>query len=338
VLRRLGGMLLLDGQYARAAEYEEEVLGLATARGDAESRLGAANLLGQAQGALGRYREAIAGLLPIADGADAEVARTVLAGSVPVHAATCASLGWLYAAIGQFDLARRYADRGVESVEAFSHPAAQVNVGSNRALVDIYQGRFDAAIPALEKTVREAEIHGLSTQLPAASSFLGSALAGAGRAVEGLPHLARGVKGNEQIGSRFYLARRYMEWAEALLLTGELQDAHRAADTALSLARATGERGTEAETLRVLGAIAAAGSPPDLEMGATCCQQGLTLASELGMLPLVAHCHLALGKLYRGNDDRTQAEEHLATATTMYREMDMNFYLAQAKALLRARA
>jgi hypothetical protein len=56
------------------------------------------------------------------------------------------------------------------------------------------------------------------------------------------------------------------------------------------------------------------------------------------MLPLVAHCHLALGKLYRGNDDRTQAEEHLATATTMYREMDMNFYLAQAEALLRARA
>jgi hypothetical protein len=181
--------------------------------------------------------------------------------------------------------------------------------------------------------VREAEVHGLSTQLPAASSFLGSALVGAGRAVEALPHLARGVKGNEQIGSRYYLARRYMEWADGLLLAGELRDAHRAADTALTLARATGERGTEAETLRVLSAISAAGSPPDPGMGAAYCQQALTLASELGMRPLVAHCHLGLANLCRGTGDRAKAHEHLSTATAMYGEMDMGFWLAQAEAV-----
>jgi hypothetical protein len=54
------------------------------------------------------------------------------------------------------------------------------------------------------------------------------------------------------------------------------------------------------------------------------------LAEELGMRPLVAHCHLGLGKLSRRVGKDEQAHEHLTTATTMYREMDMRFYLEQA--------
>ena len=49
------------------------------------------------------------------------------------------------------------------------------------------------------------------------------------------------------------------------------------------------------------------------------------------MRPLVAHCHLGLGKLYRRTGDRQEAQEHLAAATTMYREMDMRFWLEQAE-------
>jgi hypothetical protein len=60
-----------------------------------------------------------------------------------------------------------------------------------------------------------------------------------------------------------------------------------------------------------------------------------TLADELGMRTLVAHCHLGLGKLYRRTGKRKQAQEHLTTPTTMYREMDMRFWLEQAEAELR---
>ena len=51
------------------------------------------------------------------------------------------------------------------------------------------------------------------------------------------------------------------------------------------------------------------------------------------MRPLVAHCHLGLGKLYRRTGKREQAQEHLTTATTMYREMDMRFWLEQVEAV-----
>ena len=53
------------------------------------------------------------------------------------------------------------------------------------------------------------------------------------------------------------------------------------------------------------------------------------------MRPLVAHCHLGLGKLHRRAGKRREAQKHLNTATAMYREMDMGFWLEQAEAELR---
>jgi hypothetical protein len=42
------------------------------------------------------------------------------------------------------------------------------------------------------------------------------------------------------------------------------------------------------------------------------------------------HCHLGLDKLYRRAGTRERAQEHIATATTMYREIGMQFWLEQA--------
>ena len=53
------------------------------------------------------------------------------------------------------------------------------------------------------------------------------------------------------------------------------------------------------------------------------------------MRPLAAHCHLDLGRLFRKTDQHEQARQHLTTATTMFREMDMRFWLDQAEAELR---
>jgi len=59
-------------------------------------------------------------------------------------------------------------------------------------------------------------------------------------------------------------------------------------------------------------------------------RKALALAELRGMRPLVAHCHLGLGKLSRRAGQREPAREHLTTATTMYREMGMTYWLEQA--------
>jgi hypothetical protein len=61
----------------------------------------------------------------------------------------------------------------------------------------------------------------------------------------------------------------------------------------------------------------------------------MMLAEDLGMRPLVAHCHLGLGTLYAKIGGREGAHQNLDVATAMYREMDMRFWLEKAEAEVR---
>jgi hypothetical protein len=60
----------------------------------------------------------------------------------------------------------------------------------------------------------------------------------------------------------------------------------------------------------------------------------MTLADELGMCPLTAHCHLGLGTLCARTGRREQARAELSAAMALYRTMDMPFWLARAEAAL----
>jgi hypothetical protein len=64
-------------------------------------------------------------------------------------------------------------------------------------------------------------------------------------------------------------------------------------------------------------------------------EEALALAVELGMRPEAAHCHLGLGKLSRRAGKGQEAQEHVTTATSVYREMERRFWLEQAAAELR---
>jgi predicted protein tyrosine phosphatase len=87
-----------------------------------------------------------------------------------------------------------------------------------------------------------------------------------------------------------------------------------------------------AHALHLLGDIATHPDRFDAEPGEAHYRQALALAEPRSMRPLVAHCHLGLGKLYWRTGKREQAVEHLTTATTMYREMGMTYWLEKAEA------
>jgi sugar phosphate isomerase/epimerase len=94
-------------------------------------------------------------------------------------------------------------------------------------------------------------------------------------------------------------------------------------------------RDVEADALHLIGDLAARREPPDSEEAMAHYRKALALAEPRGMRHLVAHCHLGLGKLYGRTDKRQEAQEHLVTATTMYRDMGMTYWLEHAEAEMR---
>ena len=94
------------------------------------------------------------------------------------------------------------------------------------------------------------------------------------------------------------------------------------------------ERGHQAWLLRLLGAMAARRDPLEVEQAQRSYRQALSLAEELGMRPLQAHCHRGLGTLYAAIGQREQARAALSTAIAMYRAMEMTFWLPETEAAL----
>jgi len=60
----------------------------------------------------------------------------------------------------------------------------------------------------------------------------------------------------------------------------------------------------------------------------------MTLADELGMRPLAAHCPLGLGTLYARTGRPEQTRVELSAAMALYRTMNMMSWLSQAEAML----
>ena len=115
-------------------------------------------------------------------------------------------------------------------------------------------------------------------------------------------------------------------------IAGRMEEAAAAANDALGRAGACRHQGDEAYAHWGLGEMAATHQFFDKPSAETRYHESLALAGGLGMRPHVAHCQLGLGKLYRRTGVHEQARGHLATATTMYREMGMTYWLEKAEA------
>jgi tetratricopeptide (TPR) repeat protein len=318
--------------YRRAVDYGKRALAIATDLGDVPLQVMAGLVAGQTYHDLADFRRAIElfernlALL----GGELVRERFGLPTLPSVHSRGL--LAWCFAWQGNFAPARRHAEAAVAIAEGTQHPASIASAGMGAGLTYLLQGDLAAALPALERAV--ALYGSLHFRIPASLAFLACGYARAGRVEEALPLFERSL--DMAAAAKFLPCNSIwiVWWGEAYLLQGRLDEATDRAVRALELARVQREPGFEAHALHLLGEIAARRDPPAAETAESRYREAVAIAERLGMRPLVAHCHLGLGKLYRRTGERQQAQEHLATATTMYHEMDMGFGLAQAEAAL----
>ena len=242
-------------------------------------------------------------------------------------------LSWSHAELGEFSDALAVAEECVRIAEAVGQPYSRIGAYLAAGVVCLWKGDLPQAISWLEQAGALLESSKIGSWLERATILsLSIAYALAGRTSAALCLV------EEQATSLVPIdpirAKSVIRLAEIRLLAGARDEANRLALEAITYFRDSSERGREAEASRLLGAIALGADPPDVVMAETRYGDALVLATELGMRPLVAHCHLGLGKLYRQSGKREEAHEHLTTAAAMYREMGMTFWLEKADAEL----
>jgi tetratricopeptide (TPR) repeat protein len=218
--------------------------------------------------------------------------------------------------------------------EDTGHPRDAITAAATLGLLCTLRGDLGRAVPVLERALGIIRERNIRQTLPAAAAFLGHAYALSGQVSQGIELLEEGLDVAAAIGF-LPCNSLWVGWLGAAYLAADrVEDASRAIQSALDLSRERKERGYHAYALRLLGELAA-GSNAGVETAADHYRRAMALASELGMRPLVAHCHLGLGKLYRRTERGERAGKYLTIATTMYREMGMGFWLEQAEAAMK---
>jgi tetratricopeptide (TPR) repeat protein len=303
----------MSGENVRALEFCQRASEIAAALEDTAVQVVSTLDLGAISNSLGDYRSAVAFLQKNRGILRGDVARNRFGRTFYPSVTTRCHLARSLAELGEFSQAIAVAEEGLQIAEDLGHLGSILVAQSLASEVLIRRSEFGDAILRLERCLSLALPEAFAAIYPAIAGWLGHAYAMTGRAHRPFEVLVTAYLG------------------EAYLLAGRRDDARAAAERALSLARERSDRGGEARALSVLGEIATHHDPPEVESAEQHYRQALALAEDLGMRPLIAHCHLGLGKLYRRTGKREQAQEHLTTATTMYRDMGMTYWLEKTE-------
>ena len=317
----------------RAVEYGQRALAIATASGDFALEMMATFTLGLYYNLLGNYRQAVHFHRKNVEALVGEWLYGHLGGPGPLSVTSRFRLVLSLAELGDFSEGHTQGAEAVRIAETVEQPFFLSNAYLGIGFLHLREGDLPQAIARLEKGLEICQTTDASLQLPLAVGALGYAYTLSGRLTEAQPLLEQAI---ELSAAR--PVSQYPLWAahlgEASLLAGRLEEAHQLAERALVRARDCRQQNHEAYALRLYGEIAAQRTPLEVEPATAAYQQAITLAEELGMRPLLAHCHLGLGSLYAKTGRPEPARAELTAAIALYRAMDMTFWLPQAEAVL----
>jgi tetratricopeptide (TPR) repeat protein len=224
--------------------------------------------------------------------------------------------------MGRFDEAMEHAQRGLLIAEEVNQPysiaAACLAIGQ----LELVQSGPVQAMPLLQRALELCETRDLDVIFPMAAALLGLAYALQGETEKSAKLLERS-DADAAVAKIFDTPTSANALGTGHLLAENFGQALKFAERTVMLAENRGFRGSKARALYLIGEVTGRRDAPDREQAEQHYCQALELAEELGMLPLVADCHLGLGMLRQTMDKQAEAEMHFAKAQDMYREMGM---------------
>jgi tetratricopeptide (TPR) repeat protein len=330
--RRLGRLsaymtnyFFVTGNQDRALESGQRGLAIATALDDFALKVEADFRLGQVYHALGDYRHATDVLIRAVEPLEGDLVHERFGAPIIL---SVLGRNWLVrslAELGAFAEGIAHGYEGIRISEAVDQPIDRLVAYQGIGFLYLRKGDLPQAISVLRRGLELCRAWNIPVWFPQIASALGSAYALSGRVADALPLLEQAVEKHAAMRRMEGHPLLVIGLSEGLLMAGRLEEASQLGQRAFELSRAHKERGHEAWALRLLGDMALRSDPPDVEQARNCYGEGFTIAEEFGMRPLMGHCHLGLGRLYRRTGHPSAGQEHIAAATTLFREMEMRF-------------
>ena len=326
---------LATNDHARLGELDEALITGARALAiserleDVRLRILTTSFLGQAHYYRGEYERAVELAAGNLAALPAEWIYEYFGNSAPASVYDRGCLVRSLAELGRFAEAARWEAEAIRIAETTQHAFTIAGAYWAACTLHLLKGDWAKARSLFEHEIAVVQAGHIPVLLPFAVAGSAWVLAQLGEWSEAL--------------DRFEQSHRLLErgdapghsWAchtlgRAGLLLGRLDEARQLGDRAV--AYSSSYRGFAMHAVHLLGDIAAHHDRFDPVRAEEHYREALGFAEASGMRPLVAHCHLGLGRLYHRTGRHGQARNHLTLAATIYREMGMAYWLGQAEA------
>ena len=329
VLAYMASYFITAAQPHQALETGHRALTLADLCQDVGLQVNARFRLSATYQGIGEYRRAITLLTENINALSGDLQYKMFDGISNQSVTSRDMLIQCYNALGQFPESMKLHAEAVKIAEAMNHPYSMISAYGPASSVYVMQGAVQQAISLLEHGRLLCQTHHIRHHYRDTLILLSLAYALSQRPAAALELLDEVIPHRRRIVGLFVPA-----FIEALFLTGRVEDALTYATESLDRYSPEHSKRLRAEIFRLLGVIHAYRNPSDVGAAESHYQQALTLAEELGMRPLQAHCHRGLGTLYQQTGQAEQARTELTTAIEMYRDMEMTFWLPEMEAAL----
>jgi predicted ATPase/class 3 adenylate cyclase len=338
--------LVLTGRGAEAIEHGERAMAIAESLQESSLRLDARFSLGLAHWRRGAYRTAIGfcerdvGLEPEQIAARLlEPQRGGAFAQATARIAYCQSQAIAaisFAALGEFDQAMVHAERVVRLTQTLDFLFLRAFADAALGAVRLGKGDLQQALHLAQRWLQTYAVADLPYVQLLVVSSLGEVFNVLNHTDEALALHERAWQFAESKRLFAYGARVLALLGDAYGRAGRIDEAVSSGQRALDLARQLGQRGDEARSLFLLGNIHGYRESANANQTQEAYREARTLAHELGMRPLEAQCHLALGELAAKTGNKQQARDQLSVAVRMFREMDMQTWPERAESALKA--
>jgi len=251
--------------------------------------------------------------------------------AVPVSMFDRAWLIMSLAELGRFTEAAKYEAEAIQIADATEHAYTIGWAHFAASVPRLLKGDWAKARALVEHWITTIRTGNVALHLPWAVAASAWALAQLGETDQALERVHEAEELLERQAAHGIVSHRgwaYHAVGRACSVLGHRERARNLAERAVGTSQH--QPGFAAHALHLLGDLASQPDQFDPEISTAHYREALALAQKHGMRPLMAHCHLGLGKVY-SRTGKPEAHKNLATAAAMYREMDMAFWLKQTE-------